>query len=572
MPDETHEAARSEPAEPDGAVASPAEPSPAEPPSAEPPPAELDGAAAAKPASPFAKLTAKLPADLPDIVIVVALLALFGLVHRFVQYVEFGGDAVAKWHFVRQWFWGNDVLHGKLDHHTGRMGVNLLTGLVQAIFGRNWRAYYIAPFFVAMLQVPFIYLIGKRLLNRCAGVIAVLIYTYLETVHRSASQLLPDGYAGTYAVIAAYLFLRFAEAPETKKRPLLIGLAAVAFGGYLAKETFVFFYPGLVLSIWLVRRNLRDLALFLGILLGGLLFETGLYAALTNYSSRYAAIRGTHGAAGNWPVVTFESMVEQRFSEMTNVWKYLMFFSLAAALWQIALHQHKAQQGRGVALIGVSQIFLLTFMVKSVNPIRLWQSFDPRYIDPFTPFAALMTGCLLAATLERGWLALPKLGFIERYGPQASPGHAAVFTLACLAVPALYTWRDQREHPPRDAFVLGARLAGLANTTYDRNLPLLQRRRQKAKDLAVMYNVYMSDKRLAKDGKLPDFDEAKRMEPDLNMIYIVKDPSVYSASVLKRLDRAGCVVEVSRNKRGYVLTPDTALSRECDDLLARATR
>ena len=565
--------------EPQAAAAEPepkAEPEPA--PKAEP--ARLEVSVTPPPTEPMserARLLALLSVHWPDVAIVAALLGLFGLVHRFVQVVEFGGDAVAKWQFVRQWWWGNDIAHGKWDHHTCRMGVNALTWVAQAIFGRGWKAYYVAPFFVASLQVPFVYLIGKRLVSRLAGVLSVLVITYLETVHRSASQLLPDGYAGTYAIIAAYIFLRFAAAPDAKKRPLLIGLSVVSFFGYLAKETFVFFYPGLAVAVFMVRPQLRDkvrdVALFAGILLGGLLLETGLYASFTNYSSRYAAIRATHGANGDWPTVNEVSgLFLKRFSQMTDTWKYLVFFSLASALWQLALYRHKAKQGWAIALIGLSHVFFLTFTVKSIDPIELWQSFDPRYMDPFTPFAGLLTGCLLAAVVERIWSSLPNGQMLDRYGPDSSPKFAAAWSIGFLSLFAVSTYREQTAEPPPDAFIMGARLARHANSTYDRNLPMLDRHRVKAKDLAVLYDVYMSDKRLAKDGKLPSFDEAKRVEGRLNVTYLVKDPSVYNTRVLQALMAAGCVVDVGRSRHGYVMTPASSLPAECDDVLAKAIR
>jgi hypothetical protein len=40
--------------------------------------------------------------------------------------------------------------------------------------------------------------------------------------------------------------------------------------------------------------------------------------------------------------------------------------------------------------------------------------------------------------------------------------------------------------------------------------------------------------------------------------------------VLQELLAAGCVIEVTRNRRGYVLTPSSGLPAECDGVLAKA--
>ena len=505
-----------------------------------------------------------------DLLIVSALLALFVLVHRFVEIVEFGGDAVAKWHFVRQWWFDNDFSTAKLDHHTGRLGVNAPAWLAQALFGRDWRVYYVAPFVVTALQIPLSYAVAKRMVNRLAGIIAALVITYLETVHRSVSQLLPDGFAATYAIAATYALLRLTEAAERKQRAWLVSLSVIAFGGYLAKETFVFFYPGLVVALWLWRRNWRDVAWFLGMLLLGLLLETACYAIFTKYSSRYAAISGTHGTAGGeWTVVTFWGLFG-RFTELSQSWKYLLSASLASAVWLLAWKRRNQAVGRAVALIGWSQVFFLVFTVRSVNPIQLWQDFRERYFDPFTPFGAVLSGALLAAGLSAAWGRLPGWAWLERYDPAKRPSSAAGWTLALLAVLAVLSYREQVAHPPRHAFEYGARIARLANRTYERNLPLIQRKRKTAKDLQVVYSVYMSDELLARDGKLPTYDEAKRFEA--GVAYIVKDEKAYGPGTLTRLIEAGCAMQVSRSKQVAVMAPTKELPRRCDAELAQAQR
>jgi hypothetical protein len=191
-------------------------------------------------------------------------------------------------------------------------------------------------------------------------------------------------------------------------------------------------------------------------------------------------------------------------------------------------------------------------------------------MDPFTPFAGLMVGCLIAAAIQQGWSRLPNRQLWDGFSPEGSPQLAAVWSIGLVALLGLSTYKDQTKSPPPNAFVLGARLAHVANSTYDRNLPMLDRHIAKAKNLTALYDVYMSDKLLAKAGKLPSFDEAKIVEPRLKSTYLVKDPSVYNTRVLHELMGAGCVIEVTRNRQGYVLTPSSGLPAECDGVLAKA--
>ena len=68
---------------------------------------------------------------------VAALVALFLFVHRRLDGLDVGGDAVSKWQFVRQWSYANDFSAAKWDHHMTRFGVNAVTWLVQKIFSTN---------------------------------------------------------------------------------------------------------------------------------------------------------------------------------------------------------------------------------------------------------------------------------------------------------------------------------------------------------------------------------------------------------------------------------------------------
>lgn len=504
-----------------------------------------------------------------DLAIVFCLLAVFVRVHQRVEAVEFGGDAVIKWQFVRQWFYDFDWKHADLYHHHGRMGVNAVAGLSMAIFGRGWKVYYVAPFFMAILQLPFAYAIGKRIANRLAGILACLLITYLATVHRNASQLLPDPFAGTYAVIAAYFCLRFYEAPDAKKRAYLVAMGLSAFGGYLAKETFFFFFPGMTIAVWLLRRSWRDEVTFLGVMFGGFLVETALYAIFTKFSSRYAVVRAVHGAPGDWEQVSFVQLFD-RFTRLHDGWKYLFFFALAGGLWLLALNVHRPLLGRALAIIGFSQPLFLTFFVKSLNPIQIWQSSEPRYLEQFTPFAGIMSGALLGRVIAAAWNARRWPAWVERFGP-SSPGFYAFWALAFIL---LFEVGEHAitgtRHKGSDGLSSGAQFSALLNDAYERNLPVGMAKRKNPKLLAVMYDVYMNDELLARDGKLPDIEEVAHNEGGYT--YISKLPSGYPRAKFAELVNAGCMFVVS--KRGHALELNTweRLPSQCDTLLKARTR
>ncbi len=512
-----------------------------------------------------------------DAVIIVALVTLFWCAHRFLEEVEFGGDAIEKWHFVRQWFYDNDFSHVKWTHHMARVGVNAWVWLAQALLGRGWQTYYVVPFAMAAAQIPFVYLLARKLGGRLAGLIAVLSISYLAMVHRSASQLLPDGIAGTYAIVACYLCVRFLEASDATRRRFLIALGLVAFCGYLAKETFFFFFPGLGLAVWSSRRSWRDAATFFGILLTGLLLETLAYAVLTEHSSRLAIVLGTHLAAADGDD-SGEKMrfvdVFQRFDELHNATKYLLFFGLASALWLAVLRRPHDARARAVVLSGLSHVLFLTFLVKSLRPLDLFQGFDPRYMEPATPFLGVYVGTFLADVASTLWSSTADAGWLQKYGPGAPGWAQGAWSLGAIAALACVTVAHQRSHPPLDGFARGRELSSVLERAYQRNLPILERS-ERGKVLRAVYSVYLDDRLLARDGKLPELHEVELSQR--RMSALVKDPSQYGKATLAKLIGAGCFVEVkrgparnpgTRDRRASIAISATPPSASCDALLA----
>jgi hypothetical protein len=118
-------------------------------------------------------------------------------------------------------------------------------------------------------------------------------------------------------------------------------------------------------------------------------------------------------------------------------------------------------------------------------------------------------------------------------------------------------------------------MAWLSANAYERNLPIAAPARS-AKTLMTIYDVYLSDKLLARDGQLPNYNDAKRRAR--NLTYLVKNPKAYRGKVFQDLLTAGCVLEIRRNtapitKRGYADTKRTEpLPARCDELLREQTR
>jgi len=509
-----------------------------------------------------------------DIVIVLALLGLYLYVHRFVDGLDPGGDAVTKWQFARQWSWHNSFRHVAWNHHMTRMGVNVVAWLAQRICGSGWRTYYLVPLFMGLSQLPLVYALGRRLSGRLCGVTAALLITYLPIVHTSVSQLLPDLFVGTYALLAAYFLARFSEASDDNKLELLLAAALAAFMGYLAKETSVFFYPGFGVAVWLLRRRLRDVLIFGGVQLLGLVLETVGYRIFTDYGSRLAIARAVHfaGAKDDDPSEVTMHGFTAIFRGLDSYWHYLLIAAALGAVGLVIFNRKARITGWACVAIGLSHIALL-----SVSS-QLWQNPLPRYMDPAIPFAALCAAWLLAAGVG-ALVTLPQRiaklssGFARFESLSARPVVAVALALTALLGLGWLTHRDQEAAPPFDGRAHGEMMARLANQTYDRNLPLAHKSKR-AKTLVAIYNVYLNAKSLVRNGVLPNLEDVRLRYRDYT--YVVKDPSVYNGNVFSTLRSNGCVLEVRNLKRRNIHTSADAARRSelparCDALLAELT-
>jgi len=151
-----------------------------------------------------------------------------------------------------------------------------------------------------------------------------------------------------------------------------------------------------------------------------------------------------------------------------------------------------------------------------------------------------------------------QLGRLERYG--------ATFLLIASAALSVSSYLDLKEEGPR-AFTQGRELSVITNDAYARNLPIVIRRARAggpayARDVGAIYAIYIDPKALQRNGRLPSFDEAKRVSGSLT--YLVKDPSAYGAAKLNRMLDAGCALEVRETTPTMSVSPWGTLPASCD--------
>ncbi len=513
-----------------------------------------------------------------DIAIIVSIATL--CLTRRIQLLEpvnTGGDAATKWEFVRQWFFNNSFRHAEWNHHMTRFGVLVPAYFSQRLLGHGLRAYYGAPLAACLIQVALVYACGKRLVGRSAGVLAALLLTYTSVMATAGSQLLPDLFTGTYGILMMYLYLRYADAPGPTRTPWLVACALTAFIGYLAKETMVFFYPGMAVAIWLAERHvartqprhflqtLRPLVIFFGCLLLGVVLETIAYRVFTNYSGRAGIVVASHIGSGDSdgrPDTTFWKLFD-RYLHIDKGWVIAFYIFLPS--WWALLGFAKNYRVRALLAVVASFYFFLTFLVRGIHPLLLWQRFMSRYLDPTAPFVELVIAMLIALVVRELWKeGGPRWQVFHRYSKYSW----ALVVVLCGAL----TWASYSDlSGGQRVFTEGRLVAELANDTYSRNLPIVIKKprsanRYYARDVLALYAIYIDVRSLVRNGQLPSFDSAKRVAGSLT--YLVKEPRSYDGRKVNEMIDAGCALEVKETGPTLTLIQWDRLPAMCDALHA----
>jgi len=483
----------------------------------------------------------------------------FAMLWIHLEPVEVAGDAFAKWDFVRMWFHANDFSEEKWDHHMARIGVLVPTYIAQWLFGRGHTTYYVPQLVFAVAQAPLVYVIGKRIGGRVAGILAALLLVYFDPMIRQGSQLLPEVFSATYALGALYLYVRATEAHGRRRTAWLVASSVCFFFGYLAKETTLFFLPGLLLALWLERKSFREVALFAGILLAGFLLESLGYTLFTRHAHRGDVIMGGHGAL-SMPKVTFLQLFD-RFIQLDTPWLVAIHFFLASFVGMLVLSVGNA--ARGALAMVAAYLFLLTFLVKGIDPIQLWQRFLPRYFDPTSPFVQLVNGSFLALAgrvLYRRWAGPRVTAFTAR-----ASRFGAVLVVALCSLLGYAEYAEARPELEKHGLRVNTHHARLLEDTFVRNLPIIARERPKA--IWGAFSVLLHDRHFTKPGEELHRPKTHKVRRDL--FYAAKHPKVYTPKVLERMIEKGCALRVYRRSRFLYMDPNELLPARCDAELER---
>ncbi|HBE95281.1 MAG TPA: hypothetical protein DDW80_07560 [Desulfovibrio sp.] len=181
------------------------------------------------------------------------------------EYVDIGGDNSARWAAVHRLVEG--LGYTGWTHQTVRWSIAMQIWAVMKLWGTNPMLYYVLPILYASLGTLFIFLIGEELHSRGLGLAAAVLTMLFPQLAQTGSQLWPSVFIFAFVAASVWLILVWLR---THASVLLLLAGASFFLAWGARETAAYFFPALLLLIWLPSRSFKGLFLFC--LSSGLLF------------------------------------------------------------------------------------------------------------------------------------------------------------------------------------------------------------------------------------------------------------------------------------------------------------
>lgn len=416
--------------------------------------------------------------------IVLLLLVFFGLFFRFLTMtnIETGGDAANIWFAAKNLYY--NLPYG-ISHHTARFGMIIPVYLSQLVFGTHPVVYYIIPLLFFVLQVVFLFKIAVRAYGINLAFVCSILLIFLPKMFSHAIQIKPDGFCAAYILICVYFLFKFNDTEDRPYLYLFIG-ALFMFMAYMTKETSLFFLPGLALCIWVMKKKFKYVVFFGSILFALFLGETFIYYITLGLKlGRAQIITGSHLESGNLQALPSVFSLFGRYTAL-NAFEMIYFFAYVISTFYLLLRAKKLKMNsalQSLIIVPLAFFILLTFAVKSINPVVPAMSFNPRHLVPAAPFMIFVISYAIVAVY--GSLRGIQIGGINglsaengkisiRLYAAVTAGLSAVCLVAVVLLLPLFPQAARGsflgEHPLRATFQYHT----ILNDAYAKDIPLIQ--------------------------------------------------------------------------------------------------
>ncbi len=308
----------------------------------------------------------------------------------YTSFPELGGDALKKWNTAIELSeTGNFSTILENGHHSSRWAIVLPTALANKVFGVKLFNYYLTPLVAYALMFTLLLLLAYKSLSAgVLGLFAVLLF-YEPMFFRASSQLQPFVFGVTFIIGSLYLTQKFLE---NNKTGFLIAASLLAFLAYGSKETYLFFYPGLFLLLW-IRGSFKQMLVFGLLLLAWLLLETWVFNFISGdltFGRIELLSKGQHINEMNtrYADTPYIDLVTQRWLKLGLFSQYFAAVCGLFILYLIATRKIFDLDNipLGFILILTGYALAITFIPLRIDPIVPLQPLKVKYLTPLMPF------------------------------------------------------------------------------------------------------------------------------------------------------------------------------------------
>jgi hypothetical protein len=333
--------------------------------------------------------------------LILALMALGTLFLRYMTLMEVnvGGDN------IDYWYYGKSLLKGYpydlYFHRSVRWGIILPTLLVQMIFGIRAWVIYLPPILMSILLNYTVYWLGRRLFDRKTALLSLVIIQFFPYMIRMGSQLLLGVFSMNYILLSLLFLLKYLEPrdhdEEARGRLWFFLSLLFLFISYLTKITNLYFLFAWAIIIFR-KKDVKTVILY-GVCLSGfyLIEHLAYFLILDEPLGRLGIIVNTHLGNGTMEVTgkygdgTFLGLFKRyNLEHFPLYWHFLFWGGLASSVYLLKKEGETRNSVKIILIIIGIFTVLITFGVTSLNPVKSFENYHPRYFSSLLPFLALL--------------------------------------------------------------------------------------------------------------------------------------------------------------------------------------
>lgn len=320
---------------------------------------------------------------------------------------ETGGDAAQKWFLARHLADDSMEFVRSLDavnHHFLRWATWIPATILISVFGDSVTVYYLSTFLISLLAAIIFIGLFFRHFGTIAAILLSIVWYFDPQLDRALFQLLPTGAS---LLPLALLILAFQGHLDEKigDRGLVLYSSIFLFWLYGAKETNIFFAPGVFVAVWILTDAkhafgvvLACLALYISeaIALSWLFAEHlpgGRLLALLAPDAMHLNTMINSGRILNETDALWDAGIISRWYTVMRLHvpiyipSITVFVAVVASFTYCPRRDQVTKLAYCISIFALSFVLLTSFFIVSIDPVRLGQPLRPRYIAILLPLS-----------------------------------------------------------------------------------------------------------------------------------------------------------------------------------------